>query len=299
MKVEQAPEAIPLVGGLGALADDYDGFIVDLWGVIHGGVEPYPGVIGTLERLDGMGKPVVLLSNAPRRAAAAGRRLREIGVADHLYRRLVTSGEVAHMALRDRPDPAHADLGRTYLYIGPAVDEDLLAGLDYAAVSDAEEAAFLLCVGLFDEADPLGRYDCLFEAAAARGAPMVCVNPDLWVHRQSGATSPCAGLLAERYRERHGGPVIYHGKPDPRVFHAAADALGLGPGGRILVIGDSLTTDVRGAARAGFDSLFVTRGIFARDLGIAPGEAPEPARLAALCARHGERPVAATPTLRW
>ncbi|MDX1540445.1 MAG: TIGR01459 family HAD-type hydrolase [Geminicoccaceae bacterium] len=290
---------IPVIEGLARLSGTYDGFIMDLWGVIHGGVEPYPGVVDTLERLRAADRSVVLLSNAPRRAASAVRRLRAIGIEDQLYRRLVTSGEVAHHALRDRPDEPHAALGRHYLYIGPEWDNDLVRELDYVAADDVASADFLLCVGLYDEADPLVRYDEMFEAAAARRLPMICVNPDLWVHRQSGVTSPCAGLLAERYQERHGGPVIYHGKPDPRVFHAAAGALDMTDGGRVLVIGDSLTTDIRGAAAAGFESLFVTRGIFASELGIEPGAEPDPEAVSRLCAQYGERPMAAIATLRW
>jgi hypothetical protein len=43
----------------------------------------------------------------------------------------------------------------------------------------------------------------------------------------------------------------------------------------------------------------VTHGIHAEELGILPGEAPDPKRLAELCARHGQRPTAAIATLRW
>jgi len=293
------PAAIPIVTGLRGLAERHDGLILDLWGVIHGGLEPYPGVIETLERLRAAAKPVALLSNAPRRAATAARRLREIGVPDHLYDVLVTSGEAAHEALKARDDPGHAALGDRYLYIGPDWDQDLVADLDYAPADGPANADFLLCIGLFDEADPLERYDELFARAAARDVPMICVNPDLVVHRQGGITSPCAGLLAKHYREAHGGRVLYHGKPDPDIFHRAARALGLPPEGRILVVGDSLTTDIKGAHAAGYDAVFITRGIFAEELGIAPGEEPDPAAVAELCARHGERPLAALATLRW
>jgi ribonucleotide monophosphatase NagD (HAD superfamily) len=68
---------------------------------------------------------------------------------------------------------------------------------------------------------------------------------------------------------------------------------------RILVVGDSLATDVRGANAAGYDSLFVTRGIHAEELGIEPGADPDPARLGEMCARHGLWPTAAIATLRW
>jgi ribonucleotide monophosphatase NagD (HAD superfamily) len=128
---------------------------------------------------------------------------------------------------------------------------------------------------------------------------MVCVNPDLVIHRQSGVAAPCAGWLAAHYRNGHGGRVIYHGKPDPAIFHRAARALGQAEDARILVVGDSLSTDIKGAVAAGYDSLLVTRGIHAEELGILPGEDPDPSQLAEVCARHGQRPTAAIATLRW
>ena len=293
-----APE-IPVIRGLREIATGYDALIVDLWGVIHGGTAPYPGVLETLDGLRAAGSPVGLLSNAPRRAATAVRRLTEIGVPPEAYDVLMTSGEATHEALATRQDPDHAALGRRFFFVGPDWDGDLVTDLDYRAVETVEKADFMLCVGLFDEADPISQYDELFGSARDRGLAMICVNPDLVVHRQSGVTSPCAGLLAQHYRESFEGRVIYHGKPDPKIFRRCAEALGMGEGARVLVVGDSLTTDIEGARAAGYDSLFVTRGIFAGELGIEPGDEPDPAKVAALCARYGERPVAAIATLRW
>ena len=62
-----------------SLAERYDGFILDLWGVIHDGVTPYPGAVECLEHIKALGKPAVLLSNAPRRASFAQRALRHMG----------------------------------------------------------------------------------------------------------------------------------------------------------------------------------------------------------------------------
>jgi HAD superfamily hydrolase (TIGR01459 family) len=289
---------VPVIRGVRELADDYDALIVDLWGVIHGGVEPYPGVLETLAELRAAGRPVGLLSNAPRRSRMVARRLAEIGVPADAYDRLVTSGEAAHDALAARSG-VHADLGRHYFYVGPHWDTDLAEGLDYRRVDTVEAADFLLTVGLFDEADPLTAYDPLFDTARGRGLVMLCANPDLVVHRQSGVTSPCAGLLAQHY-EGAGGRVIYHGKPDPAVFHRCAEALGANrAGARVLVVGDSLTTDIKGAVAAGFDSLWVARGIYAAELGIAPGAEPDPARVVEVCERHGHWPTAAIAAFCW
>ena len=57
-----------LIDGMRELAPDYDGFILDLWGVVHDGVAPFPGVLDCMGRLIDAGKRIVLLSNAPRRA---------------------------------------------------------------------------------------------------------------------------------------------------------------------------------------------------------------------------------------
>jgi HAD superfamily hydrolase (TIGR01459 family) len=291
--------SVPLIQGLREIAHDYDALLLDQWGVLHGGIEPYPGVLETLAALRAAGKPVAVLSNAPRRSRHAESRLHQIGVPADAYDVLVTSGDSAHAALAARDDPAHAALGGAYLFVGPGWDTGLVDGLGYRRVEAVAEADFLLVVGLFDESDPIERYRALFVAAAARDLAVVCVNPDLVIHRQSGASAPCAGWLAQHYRDAHGGRVIYHGKPDPAIFQRAAQALRQRDDARILVVGDSLTTDIKGAAAAGYDSLLVTRGIHAEELGILPGEAPDPKRLAELCARHGQRPTAAIATLRW
>jgi len=294
-----AAGSAPLIQGLSEIVDRYDALLLDQWGVIHGGIEPYPGVLEALAALRAAGKPVAVLSNAPRRSKHAEGRLRQIGVPADAYDQLVTSGDSAHAALAAREDPAHAALGQRYLFVGPGWDTGLVDGLDYRQVDAVAEADFLLVVGLFDEADPIERYEPLFAAAAVRDLAMVCVNPDLVIHRQNGVSAPCAGWLARHYQGAHGGRVIYHGKPDPAIFRRAARLLGQADDARILVVGDSLATDIKGAAAAGYDSLFVTRGIYADELGIEPGAAPEPQRLVELCARHGEWPTAAIATLRW
>jgi HAD superfamily hydrolase (TIGR01459 family) len=290
---------VPLIRGLSEIVDSYDALLLDQWGVLHGGIEPYPGVLEALAALRAAGKPVAILSNAPRRSQHAEGRLHKIGVPRDAYDRLVTSGDAAHAALAARDDPAHAALGSAYLFIGPGWDSGLMEGLDYRRVDEVNEADFLLAIGLFDEADPIERYDPLFAAAAARQLTMVCVNPDLVIHRQGGVAAPCAGWLAQHYRQVYGARVLYHGKPDPVIFRRAAKALGQNDDARILVVGDSLATDIRGAIAAGYDSLFVTRGIHADELGIAPGAEPDPKRLAEVCARHGQRPTMAIAALRW
>ena len=63
----------PILQGMHAVAERYDGFVLDLWGVVHDGVTVFPGVIDALERLRDASKKLVFLSNAPRRAESSQR----------------------------------------------------------------------------------------------------------------------------------------------------------------------------------------------------------------------------------
>ena len=98
------------MSGFSALAGQYDGFIVDLWGVVHNGVTPYPGVLDCLARLRAAGKKVVFLSNAPRRAFGIAAALTEMGITPENYAGIMSSGEAVYQALRDRTDE-FAELG--------------------------------------------------------------------------------------------------------------------------------------------------------------------------------------------
>ena len=95
---------IRLIRGIGALALRYDGFILDLWGVVHDGVAPMPGALECLRSLIEAGKRIVLLSNAPRRARDVVERIDRIGVPAGLYHNVMSSGEEAWQRLSRRDD---------------------------------------------------------------------------------------------------------------------------------------------------------------------------------------------------
>lgn len=293
--------SIPIIPGMAALAAEYDAFLVDLWGVVHDGIAPYAGVIDCLSRLRAADKRVVLLSNAPRRSAHAVAALARMGIGRAHYDAIVTSGDATRAALAARADPWYAALGHNYLYIGKAMDAELLAGLDYARADDLDAADFLLVTGLeTDVASPRTRvadYDALLEAAAARGLPMACANPDLAVIR-GGAREPCAGALAARYAGL-GGAVRYQGKPHAGVYAMCFATLYSITRGRVLAIGDGLATDIAGARAADLDSLLITGGLLADAWGVARETSPDPARLEAACADAGVAPGFAAAAFVW
>lgn len=287
---------VPVLSGLHELADRYDGYIVDMWGVMHDGARPYPGACETLRALKARGKRIVMLSNAPRRAAATAERSARVGVTRDLYDHLMSSGEETWQALKTRGDPWYAALGRRVLLFAAEYDRAFLAGLGLEEAATPEDADFLVVTGAASD-ETVADYEVRLAAAAAAGIPMVCANPDLEVIH-AGRREICAGALALRY-EQLGGTVRYHGKPHPSVYLTCFDLLELRDRCRILAIGDSLRTDVAGAQGVGIDSLLVTGGIHAEELGAAAGERPDPEMLARICARAGERPAAAIPHLVW
>ncbi|MCW8309107.1 TIGR01459 family HAD-type hydrolase [Acidiphilium sp. PA] len=270
------------------LAEGYDGFIVDLWGVVHDGVRPYPGVIAALAALRAAGKRVVFLSNAPRRAAAVAASLADMGIAPGSYDGVVTSGEVVRRALASRTDPDFAALGARFVHLGPARDRNLFEGLDLIEVSAPDEADFMLNTGPDDLAaqDDAAAFDALLAGSLKAGLPMVCANPDLEVIRD-GRRIVCAGLLAQRY-EAWGGRVIWRGKPDPAVYAPTLALLGTARE-RTIAFGDSLRTDIAGAKAAGIASVLVLTGIHVAS--------PEQARRD--CAQAMLDPVAILPGFIW
>ncbi len=260
------------MSGFRELADQYDGFIVDLWGVVHDGLKTYSGAVETLAALRQAGKPVVFLSNAPRRAAAIGRALGHMGVGAELYTGIMSSGEAVYLALRDRADADFAGLGERIFHLGPERDRDVFDTLELTEVADVRDASFLLNTGPDDHLGPddPSIYAPVLEAALAAGVPMVCANPDLEVIRD-GKRIICAGILAQYFAER-GGRVIQRGKPDKAIYGPTLGLLGTSPE-RTLAVGDSLRTDMAGAKAAGIDACWVLSGIEALTPQAAPGVA--------------------------
>lgn len=245
------------LSGISAVAARYDGFILDLWGVIHDGTHLYPGVKEALVKLRGQGKRIVFLSNAPRRSWKVENVLHQLGIGRELYDMALSSGEAGFQWLANAKQPP---LGATYFYIGPEKDLDVLDGLPYTRVFRLDAADFVLNVGFGSEEQNEHGHDHELAAARALNLPMLCLNPDLEVVKISGERFPCAGVLAQAYAAL-GGQVVWFGKPYASVY-AQCEAF-LKPTGkdRLLAVGDSLDTDIPGALRYGLDCMLVTGGI--------------------------------------
>ena len=280
------------------LADRYDAFLLDLWGVIHDGSATYPEVHDSLEAICKAGKTIIFLSNAPRRAAKAIEGLERLKVTSDLYHHVVTSGEVAFERIRDKNLSAFDITGNHYLYVGPERDGCLLEGLGYERTEDASKAAFVLVTGYDNDASPIDEKQAQLDAAIAHKLPLICANPDIEIVRITGVRAYCAGVIARKYEEM-GGVVQYFGKPYPGVYRKALDLLDHIDSKRIAAIGDSLITDIKGANAMGIDSYLIAGGILGQELGIEHGELPDRTKLEATCKREGITPTGVLPALAW
>ena len=276
------------------LADSHDGFVLDIWGVLHDGAAPYPGVPEALAALRARGKRIVLLSNAPRRSWFVARQLAGMGLGAELFDGIVTSGEVAWTLLRDRTHPWFSLLGQRAYHIGPERDLSVIEDIGITLATSPAEADFLLNTGPDPERGPLSvePYRDILAQCAAAGLPMLCTNPDRAV-MVSGQRLICAGAFADVYLE-HGGDVLEIGKPDAMVYETVLATLALPPA-KIVAIGDTPHTDLAGAAAAGIDCVWALTGL----AGDHFGPNPTPDALAAEALREGVAPIAALRSLMW
>jgi HAD superfamily hydrolase (TIGR01459 family) len=283
--------------GIRDIAARYDGIVLDLWGVVHDGRDPYPGAVDCLKALRAAGRRVILLSNAPRRSETVVEQMEAMHITRDLYDDALSSGELAYRAVTGRADAFHAGLGRRVIHIGPERDRGLLEDMHLDRVTEVADADFIFNTGPWEDDETVADYEPLLFAAAKRRLPMVCANPDLEVIR-AGKRIICAGALARRYEEL-GAPVAYHGKPFPEAYKGAMAAMGIADRSRVVAIGDSLLTDIKGGVGAGLDTVLVTSGIHGAELGVRYGEHADPARVEAAGRREGAMPIGIVPALIW
>lgn len=280
-----------MIDGLSELADSYDAFILDLFGVVHDGITLYPGTLNCLKMLKESGKRVVLLSNTPKRGFQSASDIKEMGVDSDLYTAIVTAGDSTYKDL-------HARQGKRCWFVGAEKFEALLHDLDIHTIDDFMSADFIL--NAIPGTSELSKTDILtqLDNAVSANIPMVCANPDLVVNI-GDKQYECAGTYALHY-EQQGGQVTYHGKPHAPVYDMAFSVFGDIEKNRVLAVGDSLHTDIQGANNYGIDSVFNLVGIHWEEaqLNHAPGKA-DIDKVRQIVASSVHKPNAVMTGLKW
>jgi HAD superfamily hydrolase (TIGR01459 family) len=262
-----------------ALPDHYRVILCDIWGVVHDGVNLYPGSADRLLKWRDEKRTIILITNAPRTAEAVEAQLGRIGLPREAWDSISTSGEAGIAALKA--------IGRAVGFIGTRSDLAILEGRD-VSIAKGGDFTELACTGLDDERHDVEDYRSELEQLARRDVLLHCLNPDRIVVR-GGATEPCAGALADLYLDL-GGRVEWYGKPFPTIYRHALSLAGHPPPSEVLAVGDGLQTDILGAARMGIDAIFVAGGIHAGEV--------FPAEFGVKNGLGGWQPVAVVDSLR-
>mgnify|MGYP001445824103 FL=1 len=234
------------------IEDKYDIFFIDLWGVIHNGLQLFESIKNVLNRLKKKNKVIFFITNAPRRSFVIADQLNDFGLSQTFYDRIISSGEITWLSLKKNYEK------KKCFMIGPPRDYHLVEGLDIEVVEDYSNGVdIIINTGPWGDNDILENYTDLLNSLIKFNSLMICSNPDKTVIRGKNFMI-CAGLLAEYY-EKIGGKVIYYGKPHSNIYEFCYKLIERE--NKILVIGDSLENDIKGANLQKLDSVLITDGI--------------------------------------
>ncbi|MDR0726878.1 MAG: TIGR01459 family HAD-type hydrolase [Rickettsiales bacterium] len=260
------------------IADNFDTFFFDAWGVFNVGGKISKSAIDVMAELVYQGKSVSIMSNTPQSMAGAIVHYGKRGLTQGIhFQNIFSSGQLC----KDAADAAKIPAAGTKYYVAwdnsnnPIVNKsyNLFIDSDYVKVSDINKADFVYCdFPTYNES--LITDEALMEPELSKvisaGKPVICANPDLHAfftdERFITQGTPC------KIFEQVGLPVIYYGKPYAEIYlDAMAKLKDVNPR-RTLMIGDTLHTDILGAKRAGIKScLTLAGGIGAGEL-IAAGQ---------------------------
>ena len=239
--------------GLKAIVKNYDIFYIDLWGVIHNGINLYKNALEVLEEITKAKKQYVLLTNAPRPNKIVKLFLEEMGMNKEIREKVYSSGEAALSYIKKNL------LNDRFYHLGPTRDFDLFLNFKKNKTLDIKESSYLLCTGLFEEqGEDLNYYKELLKEHINK--KMICTNPDLIVDR-GNKRELCAGSVAMIFKKM-GGEVVYFGKPYAEIYNQSID----NSKKRILSIGDNLNTDIKGANVLNYDSMLISNGIHKNEI---------------------------------
>ena len=229
------------------IAQTYDLFIIDLWGVVHNGVAPFRGAMRAIEELHKNKKKYFFLTNAPRPVTDVKNFLiKNMRIPEQFLKNIVSSGEAAINSIKN------FNYGKYFFHLGPERDGTIYTGLENFK-TDLKTCDYILCTGLYDNMmDDLKFYEKLLKNSLNK--KMICTNPDLIVDR-GNIQEYCAGTIAHTF-EKMGGEVVYFGKPYKEIYKMC-----LNKKQKTLIIGDNLRTDILGANNLNIDSVFITKGV--------------------------------------
>lgn len=228
----------------------YDVFLVDVVGVVYDGKTPHPETIDTVNALIKKGKKVIFLSNMPRPGNLLLEKLLSFGVSKGFE--VFTSGDATRIFLKENKN-------LRYFHLGAERNQDILEGIYITTVPSPLNAEAVLLTLFTEETEDPKIFDKILREIASLKIPVVCANPDK-IAMHGSSTRICAGTYAE-FLEKLGSKVLYFGKPNALFYALCLKKFSQDtPLKKILMVGDTVETDIKGAKNYGIDSLLVFTG---------------------------------------
>jgi len=292
-------DQIKICEGLSDISDSYNGFLIDQWGTLHNGREPFAGVVEALKNLKSRGKQIILLSNSGKRSDVDMQRLNDMGLTNDLFDHVVTSTEVMWQSLNDQSKGIFEGVGQKCFLLNRHGD---LSGIDsidtITLVDEIDDADFMLLTGSDAPEKTLDNYyDDILKRASRKQIKMVCANPEKKI-TIDGDHFMGSGEIARRYEEV-GGVVKYIGKPFPSIFQYALGLFDNLYQSQVCVIGDSMANDIRGAQYLDMDSALIASGVHRGSFTQVKNRTDIQKMLKILGKNHGVEPTYFVPRFHW
>jgi len=238
------------------LMDQYDLFLFDLWGVLLESSSLYDGAAEVVNNIISK-KNVLFVSNTSQNNEDTCKKFQDYGL-NAKEDMFMTAGELAQRILKYPQDYFNVTQPVVYNF-GQDHHTTLWTRHNFSTTTDIASAN-LLAISLCSLDKELNAETKeIFHIAIKNKVPAICTNNDRIAPAGNGDTLYCAGWFAEEY-ENMGGKVTYCGKPFANIFEEALKAHPQVSRNKMVMVGDSLATDVKGAKNIGIDSALVLTG---------------------------------------
>lgn len=244
-----------------SLKDKFDVFLLDIYGVIWDGKKTIAGSLEVMSELKKAGKKVILLSNGTQLSAKAEESNAKRGFIKGIhYDKIVTSGDLAYGTFCE-------DKRKLKFYQFGMRTEDLFAKSPYKEVASPEEADFvyigvpqIFADGIWRDFLTLEPFEAELKKIYELDLPLICANPDLKAHEKQFEEAVVRQGSVAQFYEDLGGDVEFFGKPYPQIYDFALQDIDI-PDDRILMVGDTLETDILGGNSYGIKTALTLTGI--------------------------------------